>query len=107
MLKNGIVTVFGLADDGEHFVRKGCFEAWVSREARLKTQADGALRCDTFDVRIALSDAAEPEIGDLLFIGESHEPFAEPSHCRKIAAVKRNGFGTSPHWHIRAEYIYR
>lgn len=105
MLTNGEVTIFCLDESREEYIVKATVPAWVRHQMRLRDQGNGVRRCDTFDIRIELGlvDGIEP--GDLVFFGR--EDCAELKRCRKIAAVRKNSFGSVPHWHLEAEYMYR
>ncbi len=105
MLTNGEVTIFCLDEGREEFIVRATVPAWVRRQARLRNQGNGVRRVDTFDIRIELGliDCIEP--GDLIFFGRTEN--AELKRCRKIAAVRKNSFGSMPHWHLEAEYMYR
>ncbi|MBR5613887.1 MAG: hypothetical protein IKW64_01110 [Clostridia bacterium] len=105
MPENGVVTVFCLDEARKSFVRKGCFGAWIHKQKRVREQTSGVRRCDTFDVRISLPLLDEVNPGDLLYFGKTD--VLKMSECRRIAAVRKNDYGTFRHWHIEAEYVYR
>lgn len=105
MPENGVVTVFCIDGKKENYVSRGSVRAWIRHQARLRDQGNGTRICDTFDVRIALGLLDEVKPGDLIFFGEADT--AEIAQCRRVAAVRRNNFGRTPHWHIEAEYMYR
>ena len=85
----------------------GCCPAWIYREKRLKSQGLGERALDTFDVRIGLEDMPEILPGDLICFGETSDMDARPEMCSRIIGVRKNSFGSTPHWHLRAEYLYR
>lgn len=105
MIKNGVVTVFGVDTESGEYVRRGSAEAWIRHQNRLRDQSNGAKFCDTFDVRIELGKFAQISPGDLI----SFENLSQPDmiKCRRVAAIRKNDYGNSPHWHIEAEYMYR
>lgn len=107
MLQNGVVTIFVLDAEGENYVKKGVFPAWMHSKKRLRTNSVGVYLRDNFDVRIGLDCLDEVSVGDLVFFGEMSEADLDVARCGRIAAVGRNDFGSQPHWHLQAEYEYR
>ncbi len=107
MLENGVVSVFTPDKTGDGFVKRGSFGAWIHRKKRLRNTGNGVRVCDKFDVRIDIDKAECIEPGDLIAFGEVGLEEFSAAKCRKIAEVCENRFGTSPHWHLEAEYEHR
>ena len=105
MLTNGEVTIFCLDECQEEYIVRATVPAWVRHQMRLREQGSGVRRCDTFDIRIELDLIECIEPGDIIFFGRTEA--ADLKRCRKIAAVRKNDYGSVPHWHLEAEYMYR
>lgn len=105
MLTNGEITIFCLDEGREEYIVKAVVPAWVRHQRRLRDQGSGVRRCDTFDIRIELGLVDSIEPGDMVFFGKAKA--ADLNRCRKIAAVRKNDYGSTPHWHLEAEYMYR
>ena len=106
MPENGVVTIFSFDRAKDEFVKKGVFRCWVRRMKRLRNTSRGEYCCDNFDVRIALGNVDEINVGDMIYFGHMNQGFSMEK-CRKIAVVSKNDFGRNPHWHLEAEYEYR
>lgn len=105
MLTNGEVTIFCLDEGREEYIVRATVPAWVRHQLRIRNQGSGVRRVDTFDIRIALDLVECIEPGDMIFFGKAE--VADLKRCRQIAAVRKNAYGSVPHWHIEAEYMYR
>ena len=105
MLTNGEVTIFCPDENQEEYIVRATVPAWVRHQMRLRDQGNGVRRVDTFDIRIKLDlvDCIEP--GDIIFFGKTE--VADLKRCRQVAAVRKNAYGSVPHWHLEAEYMYR
>ena len=107
MTTNQVVTVFSAGQNVSGLILKATVPAWVYCERRIKNDGPEVFRDDRFDVRIELHHIAEISVGDYIFFGRAETGCVKISECHRISAVTRNDFGSSPHWHIRTEYIYR
>lgn len=105
MLTNGEVTIFCPDKGQEEYVVRATVPAWVRHQMRLRNQVNGVRRVDTFDIRIRLDLVECIEPGDIIFFGKAD--VADLGRCRQIAAVRKNSYGSMPHWHLEAEYVYR
>ena len=107
MTTNQVVTVFSAGQNVSGLLLKGIVPAWVHSEKRIRNDGNEVFRDDRFDVRIELHHMEEICVGDYLFLGRTETGCVKVSECHRISAVTKNDFGSSPHWHIRTEYIYR
>lgn len=107
MTTNQVVTVFSAAQNASGLLLKKIVPAWVYCEKRIRNDGNEVFRDDRFDVRVELHYMAEICVGDYLFLGRAETGCVKASECHRISAVTKNDFGSSPHWHIRTEYIYR
>ncbi len=107
MCVNGVVTLFALDADGESFVRRGEFPAWIYHKERLRNTEKGVYKRDNFDIRVERNILENVKTGDLVFFGKMNSEKPDISKCRRVSAVSDNSFGANPHWHFQAEYEYR
>ena len=104
---NQVVTVFSAGQTVSGLKFKAAVPAWVDCENRMKNDGTAVFRDDRFDVRIELCHLREVAVGDYLFFGRAEAGCVDIDECFRISAVKKNGYGSNPHWHIRTEYTYR
>ena len=107
MLKNGVVTLFALSPDGEDYKRCGTYPAWIHCKKRLRSTEKGIYFRDNFDVRIERKLIKCISVGDLIYFGDMGQDEFSVAECRRVAVVAENNFGSTPHWHLQAEYEYR
>lgn len=107
MTTNQVVTVFSAGQSVSGLVLKATVPAWVYCENRIKNDGTEVFRDDRFDVRIDIGHISEVCVGDFLFFGRAEAGCVGITECHRISAVRKNDFGSNPHWHIRTEYIYR
>ncbi len=107
MLENGVVTLFSLDSDGGDYVKYGTYPAWIHCKKRLRSTEKGVYFRDNFDVRIDHGQVKKISVGDLIYFGEMSQDEFSVAECRRVAVVAENNFGTTPHWHLQAEYEYR
>ncbi len=106
-MKNGVVTVFRIAPNGDALTCLGTVPAWIYREEILRNDQSGAYRDDRFDIRIEKAYMDDIRPGDFVFIGRAESACVHVSECVRVSSVVDNSFGTNPHWHLAAEYRYR
>lgn len=107
MITNGVVTVFSPDRSTGRLLCKGTFPAWTHCEKRMRNDGAGVYSDDRFDVRIQLGCVEDISIGDLIFLGRAEAGCVQTGECKRISTVTCNETGSSPHWHLKAEYIYR
>lgn len=106
-MKNGVVTVFRITSKERNLACLGTVPAWIYKEEVLRNDKSGAYRADRFDIRIEKAYMDDVRTGDFVFVGRAESACVHISECVRISSVVDNNFGSTPHWHLAAEYRYR
>ncbi len=106
-MRNGVVTVFRITPGNDDLACLGTVPAWIHREEILRNDQSGVYQGDRFDIRIEKAYMDDIRTGDFVFIGRAESSCVHISECVRISSVVDNNFGSTPHWHLAAEYRYR
>ncbi|MBR5155164.1 MAG: hypothetical protein IKW62_01605 [Clostridia bacterium] len=107
MRNNGVVTIFRPDKSALGLTCLGTVPAWTSRKMIARNDGAGTYNDDRFDIRVGIEHLPDVRTGDLVFFGRAESACVKASECRRISSVTKNSFGTTPHWHLAAEYRYR